>query len=220
MTHPPSQTCAARARPRVKLAALGTIAVIYALAAGLRAAYVAQTRHDPLTRDLAKGTDMEVFDRIAIDALGGRWLFAGSASDSPLYPCLFLPAVYSLTGGNVHQAAAVQGAFGALLAALTFLLAWRLYGEAAASFAGLIVALYAPLIVYDCALLGEALLNVLSAASLAGLIYAASRPHAWRCAAAGLVLLGYRLLRVPGALSRRAPVPPAAGADAGVGVRT
>ena len=35
---------------------------------------------------------------------------------------------------------------------------------------------------------------------------------------AGLVLLGYRLLGVPGALSRRTPVPPAGDAAAGVGV--
>lgn len=35
---------------------------------------------------------------------------------------------------------------------------------------------------------------------------------------AGLVLLGYRLVGVPGALSRRAPVPPAGGTEAGVEV--
>lgn len=161
--------------------------IVYLLAAGVRVAYVQATRSDPITRDLARGTDMEVFDGIARDVLKGNWL-AGSAADSPLYPCAFLPAVYALTMGNVHVAAMLQGAFGALLVPIVILLARRLYGWHTGILAGLIVALYAPLTIYDTTALGEVLLNVLSAASVLALILASDQPTLLRCVGAGLMI--------------------------------
>ena len=154
---------------------------VYLLAAGLRVGYVAATRPDPLTRDFVKGTDMEVFDGIAREVVAGKWL-AGTAGDSPLYPCAFLPLLYAVTGGDIDWAAAVQGTFAAVLVVLVFALARRLYGEFAGAAAGVSVALYASLIIYDTAALGEGLLNVLSAASLLALMAAGDRPTSRRCA--------------------------------------
>lgn len=160
---------------------------VYLLAAGLRVGYVAATRPDPLTRDFVKGTDMEVFDGIAREVVAGKWL-AGTAGDSPLYPCAFLPLLYAVTGGDIDWAAAVQGTFAAVLVVLVFALARRLYGEFAGAAAGVSVALYASLIIYDTAALGEGLLNVLSAASLLALMAAGDRPTGRRCAGAGVLL--------------------------------
>lgn len=160
---------------------------VYVLAAVVRMGYVESTRYDPISRDLAKGTDMEVFDRIARDVLRGNWL-AGSASDSPLYPCVFLPALYSVTAGDAHGTAILQGAFAALLACIVFLVARELYGQPAALLAGLLIALYAPLIVYDTVCLGEVVLNVLAAACLLALLWAGDKPTRLRCAGAGVLL--------------------------------
>ncbi len=163
---------------------LATLVLLYVVAALVRVAYVAQTRGAPLTRDRARGTDMEVFDRIAREVVGGKWL-AGSASDSPLYPCVFLPAMYWITGGDVHRAAAAQGAFAALLAVLAFAIARRVFSDAAGAIAGFLIAFYAPLIVYDTEMLGEVVLNVLAAASVWALLRAGSRATWGRCAIAG-----------------------------------
>ena len=163
------------------------MAIVYLAAAGLRITYVQATRNDPIARDFAKGTDMEVFDGIAREVLRGNWL-AGSAADSPLYPCAFLPALYAITGGSVHVSAMAQGAFGALLVPIVILLARRLYGWPTGILAGLIVALYAPLVIYDTTALGEVLLNVLSAASILALILASENATLLRCTGAGLLI--------------------------------
>jgi len=94
-----------------------------------------------------------VMDSYDYDDLA-RALLDGHQPHTPLlwqpvfYP-LFLAGVYKVAGGSILAARILQVALGALTCALTYMLGVRVIGRRAGILAGIIVALYGPLIFYD-----------------------------------------------------------------------
>jgi tetratricopeptide (TPR) repeat protein len=87
------------------------------------------------------------------DECARQWLRGGGMStqffwQSFCYP-LFLTCVYTLSGGAVLAAKVLQAIVGAATCALTYRLGERLFGRRIGIAAGLITALYGPLIFYD-----------------------------------------------------------------------
>ena len=102
-------------------------------------------------------------------ALGERtwdeWLGERSFYQDPLYPYL-VAAVYALAGRRMGAVVLLQGLLGLATVAMIFWLTRRLFGGAAAALAGLLAALYGPLIYYEALLLKPVLI---ACTGLAGL---------------------------------------------------
>lgn|GEM_PF-1512515 len=151
--------------------------------------------------------DAVFFERHARQFLAA-WESAGTASFWPLlhqaiddaslqgvlFP-LFASAVYRLAGGVEHTAlVAVQAVLGALAAWLTYLTARRAYGSGVALGAGILVAIYPPLVLASGWLLAEALLTLVQALAIYALVRGLE-PGAWRARLAGGVCAGLYMLR-------------------------
>ncbi|MBM4087690.1 MAG: glycosyltransferase family 39 protein, partial [Planctomycetes bacterium] len=166
---------------------LAGITLLLVLALAVRMAYVCQIRGNPFFYDLAVGTDEEVFGRIALKIVGGDWL-AGSAGDSPLYPCVLLPLIYWLTSADLLYVRLIQALLGSVTAVGLYFLGRRVGGHEVGVLSGVVAALYAPFIVYDAAILGESSLILLTVAALLCLCRAAEQPTIRNFALAGLTL--------------------------------
>jgi Flp pilus assembly protein TadD/4-amino-4-deoxy-L-arabinose transferase-like glycosyltransferase len=163
---------------------MSTIAVLAVLAFAVRAAVAVQLGRTPLferpqldswefllwAQSIARG---EVF----------RWL---AASHGPGYP-YFLGGLLALFGGSVGAARIAQAALGAGLCVLTAALGARLFADRRAGLAaGLLLALYGPLVYVEVSLLAEGLFVFLLTLAL----WLLTRPRyaAWAAAVAGLAL--------------------------------
>ncbi len=111
-----------------------------------------------------------------------RWL---AATHGPGYP-YFLGALLSLLGGSVQAARMAQAALGAGLCVLTAALATRVFDRRAGLAAGILLALYGPLVYVEVSLLAEGLFLFLLTLAL----YLLVRPgySIPRAAAAGALL--------------------------------
>jgi 4-amino-4-deoxy-L-arabinose transferase-like glycosyltransferase len=111
-----------------------------------------------------------------------------------VYP--FFQSLVYLTVGGVHPVAvaAVQVALSTAAVGLTYLTARRAFGAVAGLTAGLITALYAPLIVSATLLLAEALLTFVQALALYLLIRGLA-PGGWRARFLAGVCIGVLMLR-------------------------
>lgn len=112
---------------------------------------------------------------------------------APVYP-LWVGALYSIGGVHPGLVKTVQVVFGVAVIALTWLLARRLFGERAATFAAFLVAVYPMAFQFEELLYSEAIATPLL---LAVLVLAwTRRPTAWRAVATGAVL-GVAMLTRP-----------------------
>ena len=124
------------------------------------------------------------FDEQEGRALWDRWLGTVTYYQDPLYAYL-LGGSYRLLGPRVEPVLLAQTAMGLAIAALVFALGWMLDGRWTALGAGLMAALYAPLVFYE----GTLLRGVLQALLSLGLVAAAQqalrspRPARWWLAA-------------------------------------
>jgi tetratricopeptide (TPR) repeat protein len=117
---------------------------------------------------------------------GGSLRLPPSPSHGPGYP-YFLGGLLALSGGSLGAARVAQSALGALLCGLTAALAARTFGRRAGMAAGLLLALYAPLVYVEVSLLAEGLLTFL----LVGVLWCLTPPHrlvAAAMAGAGVLL--------------------------------
>ncbi len=155
-------------------------------------------------------SDMETFHRWALHIVDGDWLGReefhpyhpwqrGIASEEiwtqwygrrvfhqdPLYP-YFVAAIYSVAPRHPLSVIAVQLVLGAAAAAGVFFLASRLVSPRAALAAGLLAALYGPLLFYESLLLRDTLLVFITAAFLILLEEARRRRALGWWAAAGM----------------------------------
>jgi tetratricopeptide (TPR) repeat protein len=122
--------------------------------------------------------------------MGGRAFFR-----APLYP-LWLSVLYRVFGSDPGAARVVQMVLGAVTAALLAGAGCRWSGRGTGIAAGLLAAVYGPLVFFD----GELLIPNLLLVLLAGVLFAASgRPTRWNAAAAG-GLLGLAVTARPNAL--------------------
>ncbi len=163
---------------------------LFLLALALRGISILEAADSPYHRHLV--LDAATYHRIAVrgDPREPFW-------QPPLYPW-FLRAVYRLAGGPAPAAArGVQAALGALSAVLAALLAARFVSRRWALLAGLLVALWGPLVYFD----GEILPASLAAFLLLALTLLVSAPGRWgRLPAAIPPLVSGLLLGIGGVL--------------------
>jgi tetratricopeptide (TPR) repeat protein len=137
--------------------------LIFALAFGVRLWYLHQLPANP-TFDCPL-MDAEYHDRWARQLAAGDWVGTEVFFPAPLYP-YFLGLLYAAFGPNFTLVRVVQFALGALTCVLLYLLGVRLHSKATGILAGVMAALYGPMIFYD----GELLLPVLETVLGMGLL--------------------------------------------------
>jgi hypothetical protein len=137
--------------------------------------------------------------RAAYEASGGRapigdtavrriwdeWLGPRTFYQDPLYP-YFVAALYGAFGRHLRLVFLAQAMLGLLSISLLWGVARRLGGDTIALVAGLLGALYGPLVLYEDVLLRAALINTTGIATLWLAMRAFRRPRARRFALAGL----------------------------------
>jgi len=130
------------------------IAAIFFLSLAVRLAYVVAVPAEPLE------TDAIDYDTIAWNLAQGNGYTnqAGepTAFRPPVYP-LFLAGVYYVAGHNLDWVRWVQALLGAGICVLVCLTARRLYDDGSAKLAGMLCALYPPLIIPTSEILTEVL---------------------------------------------------------------
>lgn len=175
-------------------------AAVGAGALAVRAAVVALTYPPTL------GPDAADYDRLArllaFDGTFGQSLLAAGGGDTafrpPGYPG-FLAAVYRAVDGSLPAALLAQAVLGALTAVLIGALAARLWRRRTGLIAGVIAAVYPPLVLASVAPMSEALFLPLEAGALLAAVEHRRGGHRAYAAAAG-VLCGLGVLTRPAGL--------------------
>ncbi len=152
------------------------LAVIFAVALGLRLAILYERSDDP-------GFSVPIVDAGAYDLMARR-LLAGEGADPRMFwqPFLYpawLAAVYALSGGSILAAKLFQAALGAATCCLTFLLAGRLADRRTAIVAAAIVAVYGPLVLFEGELLAAGWAAFWAVALVGLFTVARGRPGPW-----------------------------------------
>jgi len=160
--------------------------IVIALAGAIRLLHVFFTQHyNPLAADLQ--LDAATYDRWARALVFGGDPGPTTLMQAPLYPW-FLSIIYRIFGPNPGVVRIIQALLGTATCGLMMFCARRFFAStAAALLAGLLAALYAPLIFYEGVLLPATLivfLNILFVAIMA----AERRPGTPRLFVSGLVL--------------------------------
>jgi 4-amino-4-deoxy-L-arabinose transferase-like glycosyltransferase len=172
------------ARSRVTFPAAAWTVVAIALAIRLLHVYFTQ-RFNPLSGDLQ--LDAATYDRWARALAFGGDTGPTTLMQSPVYPW-FLSLIYRAFGPELAAVRLVQALLGTASCGLVMLATRRFFrSEAAALLAGLIAALYAPLVFYEGILLPATIVVFLNALFVA-VMFAEGRPGAARLLAAGAVL--------------------------------
>lgn len=194
-----------RAYPLVR-----TCALIFLLAFCVRTAYNLYLGNYAITPELR---DMYEYDQVArsiVDGSGYRrqWAFTDDRGQNvvemritmfrpPLYP-LALAASYGLTNRNPLAARIVLSVVGASTAVLAFLLARSLFGPGPGVTAGVIVALYPPLVAADGVLYPESLFAAVVTGVMLLVRMLEERPTFWRSLSLGLACGALSLTRPEG----------------------
>lgn len=143
----------------------------------VRTVYVWEYLHSPLFGDYP--VDHAYYRDWALRIAAGDWLGSEVFDKGPLYPYL-LGLVYRLIGPHDGCVLALQVLLGAVTPLLVFGSGRRLLTDRGAFWAGLLTAVYGPLVYYDCMLMKTFLLPLLVAAFLyVGLRYGESRHPGW-----------------------------------------
>ena len=172
------------ARSRVPFPAAAWTVVAIALAIRLLHVYFTQ-RFNPLAADLQ--LDAATYDRWARALAFGGDTGPTTLMQSPVYPW-FLSLIYRAFGPELAAVRLVQALLGTATCGLVMLAARRFFkSDTAALLAGLVAALYAPLVFYEGVLLPATLVVFLNALFVVGL-FTGRRPGLPGLLAAGLVL--------------------------------
>ncbi len=147
-----------RAQPGlIAMAGVGAAAVL------IRLAYFAEYRHSPFFDFLH--LDPLYYFEWATRIASGEWIGREVFEQSPLYP--YLLAIYiGLFGQDLTALRLVQFAIGSATAVLTCILAARLFGRSAGICAGLLAAVYGPLLFFEGQVMKEFLTPFFSIAML------------------------------------------------------
>jgi 4-amino-4-deoxy-L-arabinose transferase-like glycosyltransferase len=164
--------------------------LVLGLAAAVRLLHVWLAGDSPLSQHLVG--DEALFHRLALRVAAGDWLGLEQPvfERAPLYP-RFVAAIYALAGPAPEAVRWVQALLAGLSAGWVLLLGRRVFGPTAGLLAGLLAALYGPLIFHGQLLLPETLLIALLLGGLLLLAGALQRPGwiRWPLAGACLGLL-------------------------------
>ncbi len=175
--------------------ALGLL--VFAAALTVRVGYLAAMQQSPYYQvALAKGADSYRFFEWALSIYNGDIFGKGVFIQSPLYP-YFLALTFRLSeGGHLLVPRLVQAVMASGTALMCFLLARRFRGDAAGVIAGLLAALYGPMIFYDAAFLRTGLTAFLYTLLVVLMTTAQNKPGLARGAVTGLVF-GLSVLAKP-----------------------
>jgi tetratricopeptide (TPR) repeat protein len=132
------------------------VIAVWAIAFGLRFAYVWQIRSSPFFNVLLG--DARGYDAWGQQIAAGDWVGQGVFYQAPLYP-YFLGTIYSIAGRDLFLARICQAMIGATACALLALAGRRLHSERVGLVAGLGLSIYAPAIFFD-GLLQKSVLDV------------------------------------------------------------
>lgn len=171
---------------------LGAAALAFSAALAVRALHLAQIRAAPFYG--LKMGDARVYHDWAREIVSGDWLGHGAFYKAPLYPYL-LGGTYALLGESTTAVLAVQALVGATSCALLAAAGARLFGVGAGLAAGLLLALYPPLVFADGLIQKSGLAVFLVCALLWLLTEATRRPAARVWAALGACIGALVLVR-------------------------
>jgi tetratricopeptide (TPR) repeat protein len=166
---------------------------IFAVAFTLRLIHIWQIRRSPFFTVLIG--DARGYDEWAQRIAGGDWIGRDVFYQAPLYP-YFLGSIYGLIGRNLMLVRIVQAVIGSCSCVLVAAAARRLFSTRAGLVAGLMLALYAPAILFD-GLLQKSVLDVFFVCLALWLIawIALQRLRFWPWLTLGLAAGGLSLTR-------------------------
>jgi Dolichyl-phosphate-mannose-protein mannosyltransferase/Tetratricopeptide repeat len=167
-------------------AALLAAAALFALALGVRLAFLGALRSSYLADERPLIADSNFYDLRGKEIAQGEFLGREPGYLSPVY-CFFLGGLYAL-GLDMQDAKTVQAFLGALTCVLLFALGRRVFGTAAGVIAGGFFALYRPHVFYGGLLLPSTLVTLLNVLFLALAVPGARAPGLGRLLLSGMVL--------------------------------
>ena len=161
------------------------LVAVLALAALVRAACFAAFARSPLF-DVHRG-DQVYYRAWGLWIAGGDWLGSRAFEQGPLYAYL-LGVFYRLVGPRDGLVVAAQLALGLLTVGLVHACATRLFGARSGLCSGVLAAIFAPFVFYECMLMKTFLEPLLVLAALAcGIRLAASGRARWAAAAGAAI---------------------------------
>jgi len=126
--------------------------LVFALALGLRLVHLSELQGTAWADERPLINDSQYYDMRASEIASGELIGAYPGFLSPVY-CYVLGAVYSVTGSDLWTAKLFQIVFAALSIALVHRIARRIFCEAAAVVAAVLLAAHGPMIYYSALLL-------------------------------------------------------------------
>jgi len=156
---------------------------IFVLALTLRLTYLYQSSDNPSFA--CPTVDSGTYDRMATSIADGKDINYEFFWQPFLYP-VFLSAIYSVSNSSILCAKIVQILLGSITCVLTYLLAKRIFNTKTGIVAGIITALYGPLIFFEGELLASGLAAFWSVALILLLLKTAESKNIWLCALLGI----------------------------------
>lgn len=157
--------------------------IVFALAAAVRGLYLYDSSDNPTF--FTPIVDSLTYDQMAGDLVEGKPM-THEFFWQPLFYPLFVSLVYSLSGSCILCVKILQTILGALTCVLSYRLGEKVFGRAAGVAAGIITALYIPLIFWEGELLAVGWAAFWSVALVWVLIAASDKPSVWRGFVLGL----------------------------------
>ncbi|MCK4857350.1 MAG: tetratricopeptide repeat protein [candidate division Zixibacteria bacterium] len=168
-------------RVNYKLCAL----LIFALGFILRLFHLLDFQSSPIFTYLI--LDPGYYHKLALAIAGGNIIGSEVFFKAPLYP-YFLAAIYALFGESIFIARLIQIILGSFSCVLIYLLARHFYASKIAVTAGIIAALYGPLIMFDSELLIPVLVIFLNLLSILLLLKYEDSGNKWTLFISALIL--------------------------------
>lgn len=151
--------------------------VVFAIAVTIRLAYLVMYAHSPFFGNYV--ADHEYYRDWALRIAQGQWIGTDVFEKGPLYSYL-LGIIYRLFGCHDLGVLAGQLTLGSVTAVLTYSCAKRIFGKGTGLIAGVLSAIYGPMIYYECMIMKSFLLPLMVMLVLyAGLRYGESRCQRW-----------------------------------------
>jgi len=149
------------------------VVVVFLVAVLVRGLYLYQSRKNPTFS--APVVDAMTYDQMARNFAGGGGLTSEFFWQPTFYP-LFLSAVYRLSNSSILCVKLVQVLLGGLTCVLVYLLGNKVFGKPAGVLAGVICALYMPLVFFEGELLATGWAALGAVAIILALLGAREKP--------------------------------------------
>ncbi|MHC4622868.1 MAG: tetratricopeptide repeat protein [Planctomycetota bacterium] len=157
--------------------------LIFLLAVVVRGFYLYDSSDNPTFRTPV--VDSKTYDLLARDLAKGEPMTERFFWQQFFYP-YFLSVVYFVTGCSIVVAKLLQVVLGAVTCVLTYLLGEKIFGRSAGILAGLMAALYGPLVFFDCELLAAGWATFWAALLIQLFIKTAEKKNVGMCVVLGL----------------------------------